>query len=122
MLVVTVGVGAALHVPFGFVSHTLRMRGRAVLPVSAESVMLPPAPTFAVAAAKAPALPAPGMWTIPSPVTVAPRAITSGTGPLEADNEKVLTPTMNGTEPTLAHEKVSRRSSGTKGPVAFMEK
>src|SRR5262245_43151352 len=112
MFVVTLGVGGAMQAPPDVVWQTWRISGSAVSPVSAENVMLPGAPTLALATANAPAADGPGRCTMPSLVVVAPRAMTSGTGALEAESEKVLTPTMNGTEPTFAHEKLSRRSAG----------
>ena len=46
----------------------------------------------------------------------------SGTGVLDAESSSVLTPTMNGTDPTPVHVKLIRRSAGANGPVANIEK
>ena len=64
----------------GLVSQRLTVSGKLVAPVSADAVIAPVAPTFTVAAAKAPVPFVPGMFTMPSLVGVAANATTSGTG------------------------------------------
>ena len=70
--------------------------GKAALPVSADAVMLPLTPTFTVATAKAPVPVAPGIFTMPSLVSVAAKATMSGTGVADAENKSVFRPTMMG--------------------------
>ena len=60
--------------------------------MSAETVIVPPAPRFTVATAKTPVPVLPGILTIPSLFSVALRATMSGTGVVEAESSKVLRP------------------------------
>src|SRR5262245_36524364 len=105
---VTVGLGGDRHDPAASVLQTARDTGMRASPVSALTVMGPPAPpTFAVATAKAPVPSAPGRFTIPSPVNVATNAMMSGTASVSADRRKVFTPWMMGAGGVLAQWKVS---------------
>lgn len=70
--VVTVGTGGPRQAPVvGVVWQSARLTGRLTPPVSAETVMRPPVPTFTVATAKTPVL---ARVMIPSLVSVAARA------------------------------------------------
>jgi|SRR5215468_2316940 len=60
----------------------------------ADAVIVAPAPTFTVATANTPVPDVPGMFTIPSPLSVATKAITSGTGVVDADIRTVLIPIL----------------------------
>ena len=89
----TLALGVAKHAPVaGLVSQTKRVTGRLALPVSAEAVIIPPEPTFAVATANTPVPSGPGILETPSFVNVAAKATMSGTGLAEADRSKVLRP------------------------------
>src|SRR5262249_6610322 len=103
--VCTVGAGATRHCPFcGFVSHSVMVNGRLAVPVFAETVSRPGAPTFTAATAKAPAL---ARRTMPSFGAVAAKATMSGAGCAVARRRKVLTPEMIGAGELLAHAKLS---------------
>src|SRR5215510_13785773 len=91
--------------------------GKVAFPVSADAVMVPLAPTFTVATANAPVPLAPGMFTMPSLVTVAANATTSGTGVADAERSRVLTPTVMGAGLALAQLKLRRTSVGGNGAV-----
>ena len=100
--VVTLGPMADMHCPVvGLVSHKRMFTGKAAIPVSADAVMLPLAPTFTVATANAPVPVVPGMLTMPSLVSVAAKATMSGTGVADAENKSVLRPTKLGAELAL---------------------
>ena len=58
--------------------------------------MLPLAPTFTVATAKAPVPFVPGIFTMPSLVVVAANATMSGTGVAEAESSNVFSPVLIG--------------------------
>ena len=70
--------------------------GSVALPVSADAVIFPLAPTFTVATAKAPVPVVPGTFTMPSLVVVAAKATMSGTGVEEAESKSVFSPTLIG--------------------------
>ena len=70
--------------------------GKDAPPVSAEAVMLPLAPTFTVATAKAPVPFVPETFTMSSLVVVAAKATMSGTSVLEAENSSVFSPVLTG--------------------------
>jgi hypothetical protein len=92
-VVATVLVGIDKQVPVtGLVSQIKIFTGIFAPPVSADAVMVALAPTFTVATAKAPAPPAPGTFKTPSLLVVAAKATMSGTGELEAEKSKVLSP------------------------------
>src|SRR5262245_22973609 len=96
--VTTVGPMADVHCPvLGSVRQRLRTRGIVAAPVSADTVMVPPDPTLAVATAKTPLPTTCGMLTMPSPLSVPERAITSGAGTVEAESSSVLTPMIGAT-------------------------
>ncbi len=86
-------------------------------PVSAEAVMSPPVPTFAVATARAPAGVAPLMLTMPSFISVAASATISGVGDVDADNNSVLSLIAIDAGLVFEHSKFSRTSVGGMGPV-----
>ena len=69
--------------------------GNDALPVSADAVMFPLAPTFTVATAKAPMPFVPRMFTMPSLVVVAANATMSGTGVAEAESSKRVQPCID---------------------------
>ena len=68
------------------------LTGRGTSPVSAETVIVPPAPRFTVATAKTPVPVVPGILTIPSFFSVALMATMSGTGVVAAESSKVSMP------------------------------
>jgi hypothetical protein len=111
MNVVTLDWGAEKQAPvLGFVWHTDRLIGSDTAPVSAEMVMLPPAPTFEVATASAPRPLA--ILTMPSLGDVAAIMMTSGAGDEDAESNIVFTPEMTRAALTLLHEKVNVTSVG----------
>src|SRR5262245_34669255 len=65
-------------------------------PVSVDAVIVPSAPTFTVATARAPVPFVPRMFTMPSLVAVAAKATMSGTGVADAENKSVFRPVMMG--------------------------
>lgn len=79
----------------GLVSQMDSTSGRLV-DGTADAVMVPVAPTFTVATAKAFTPLVPGKSTMPSPLGVAASATISGTGVAEADSNSVFTPTVTG--------------------------
>src|SRR5262245_4777679 len=93
------------------------LTGSVAFPVSADTVMLPLAPTFTVATAKAPVPLEPGMLTIPSLVAVAPKATMSGTGVADAERSRLFSPTVIGAGLELAQLKLSHTSVGANGAV-----
>ena len=65
--VFTLRAGAEMHCAVeGFVRQRARLTGRPAPPVSAEAVIVAPAPTFTVATAKAPRFETLETFTIPS--------------------------------------------------------
>ncbi len=80
--------------------------------VSADTVMDAPSPTFTVATPNAPVPDAPGTLTIPSLVTVAGRATTSGTGASDAESNSVLRPVRESTGIVLSPPKENATSVG----------
>jgi hypothetical protein len=91
--------------------------GKEVLPVSADAVMVPVAPTFTVATAKAPVPFVPGMFAIPSLVSVAANATMSGTGLEEAERTSVFSPVLMGAGLLLSQSKLNCMSVGAIFPV-----
>src|SRR5262245_59876221 len=91
--------------------------GSVAFPVSADAVILPPAPTFTVATAKAPFPFAPAMFTMPSCVAVDPSATMSGTGDVAADSNRVLSPTSVPVGRVLVPEKLNTTSVGAIGAL-----
>src|SRR6516164_5398288 len=96
--------------------------GSATTPVSAETVIVPPAPRFTVATAKTPVPVVPGIWTIPSFFSVALRATTSGTGAVEAESSRVLRPETTGAAIALAQKKFNGTSVAGIGAVGVKAK
>ena len=89
----TLGPIGDVHWPVcGFVWQRLIVTGGLLAPVSAETVMRPLAPTLLDATENAPVPVRLGIFTIPSWLGVAARAITSGVGVAEAERSSVLTP------------------------------
>lgn len=82
--------------------------------MSADAVMFPLAPTFAVATAKAPVPFVPGIFAMPSLVDVAANATMSGTGVAEAERSTVLSPVLIGAGKVLAQSKLICASVGAK--------
>src|SRR5262245_30524770 len=94
---VTVGAGGDRHCAVAtFATQMLVMSGTFAVPVSAETVRIAVAPTFAVATANAVTPSGPGTSTMPAPPVVAPTAMTSGPGTGVADRRSVLTPMSTG--------------------------
>src|SRR5262249_8728661 len=99
---VTLGAGGIRQAPvIAFVSQRTAVTGRVALPVSADTVSLPPAPTFVVATAKVPVPDEPGMFTIPSLPGGAASAMTCGEGSGEAATSSVFSPTTVGARSVL---------------------
>src|SRR6266536_423967 len=96
--------------------------GSVALPVSADAVIVPPAPTFTVATAKAPVPLVPGISTMPSLLDVAARATMSDTGVDSAEKRRVLIPERMGTRELLAQSKPSCTSVEGIGAVGVMAK
>ncbi len=123
MLVVTgsvVGiVGFVQAAVAGSVSQIVMLTGRMALPVSTEAVMVPFAPTFTVATANTPVL---AKFTIPSLFSVAANATMSGTGPVEAESNSVLSPTTPGAGKEFRQSKVNATSRGAKASVGVKAK
>lgn len=117
MTAVVVAAGPEMHCPLcGLVWQTESDTARLAPPVSADTVMVPEAPTSTVATETAPAPLLPGISRIPgSPL--ATRATMSGTGLLDPDNSNVLTPETTAAAGALAHANVSATSVGEKAPV-----
>jgi hypothetical protein len=65
---------------------------------------------------------APGIFTMPSLLGVAPMATMSATGVAEAEKRRVLTPGMIGAGSVLAHLKLSSTSVGAIGAVGINPK
>ena len=106
----------------GLVSHRLIATGNVVLLVSADAVIVPVAPTFTVATAKA-ALPlVPGMFTMPSLVVVAAKATMSGIGVAEAESKSVFSPMLIGASSVFKQSKLNRTSVGVMGTMGVMAK
>jgi hypothetical protein len=94
---VTEGAIGEVHCPVaGFVEQIAKDSGSETLPVSAVAVIVPVAPTFEVATAKAPAPVGFGILTRPSLPGVAATATMSGTGVVEAEKSSVSSPVMIG--------------------------
>src|SRR5262245_60776709 len=97
--------------------------GNVAFAVSADAVILPPAPTFTVATANAPVPLVPGIFTMPgSGGGVAAKATMSGTGVVEADNNNVFSPVWIGAGSLFAHSKLNCTSVGTMGALGVMAK
>lgn len=97
ILTFTLGVAFDRQAPVvGFVRQTSKVKGRPPLPGDSSSVGVtvidPLAPRLDVATLKALAPDEPGIRSTPSPDVVAETATISGTGLLDAENSKVLTP------------------------------
>src|SRR5262245_22813568 len=123
--VTTVGPIADVHAPvWGFVSHKLSPTGRVAFPVSAETVMLPPAPTLADAKATGPVPTTVKMLRIPASATVAgivlARAITSGVGLVERERRSVVPPRIVTAGLVLVPAKLNATSIGGIGAVGVM--
>src|SRR5262252_5942284 len=86
------------------------LTGRGTSPVSAETVIVPPAPRFIAATEKIPVPVVPGILTIPSFFNVALMATMSGTGVVEADSSRVLRPETTGAAIALAQKKFNGTS------------
>src|SRR5262249_6153974 len=96
--------------------------GRIALPVCADAVIIPLTPTFTVATANAPVPFAPGIFTMPSLLSVTAMATMSVTGVAEAEKRRVLTPEMIGACSVLAHLKLNCTSVGAIGAVGINPK
>src|SRR5215469_8722311 len=88
------------------------LTGSVTTPVSAETVIVPPAPRFTVATAKTPVPVVPGILTIPSLFRVALWATISDTDPVEAESSRVLMPETTGAAVALAQKKFNGTSVG----------
>jgi hypothetical protein len=124
LIVVTIGpvvgmVGFTHWPVIGFVSQSDITSGKITSPVSAEAVMTPLAPTFAVATAKTPVL---STFTIPSFVSVAAKATMSGTGVLETENSKVFNPVLTGAGFVFEQSKLNCTSVGSIGELGVKAK
>ena len=96
--------------------------GSVALPVSADAVIVPVAPTFTVATAKAPVPFGPEMFTMPSLVSVAAKATMSGTGVADAESKSVFSPMLIGAGSVFAQSKLNCTSVGAMGAVGVMAK
>lgn len=96
------------------------LTGSNALPVSADAVMFPVAPTLTVATAKAPEPFVPGMSTMP-PVAAA-KATMSGTEVIDAESSKVFSPVLIGAGSLFAQSKLNCTSVGEKGAVSVTAK
>src|SRR5262245_49635122 len=99
------------------------LTGNDTLPVSTDAVILPLAPTFTVATAKAPVPFVPGIFTIPGlGGGVAANATMSGTGVTEAESSSVFSPVLIGAGSLFAQSKLNCTSVGPIGAVGVMAK
>ena len=97
IVLVTLALGATRHsLVAEFVWQSEMFTGKFTIPVSAEAVMMPIAPTLVAAIEKTPVPVTPGICTIPSPDGVTAMAIISGVGVFDAESSRVLTPLMIG--------------------------
>src|SRR4029434_10422233 len=96
--------------------------GSVALPVSADAVIFPLAPTFTVATANAPVPVVPGTFTMPSLVVVAAKATMSGTGVEDPESSNVFSPTLIGAGSLFAQSKLNCTSVGAIGAVGVMAK
>lgn len=83
------------------------LTGKIAPPVSADTVKASPALIFTVATANTPVPLLPGMFTMPSFVSVATSARMSATGVAEAEKRKVLSPEIIGAGSVLAQSKLN---------------
>src|SRR4029450_10337404 len=98
------------------------LTGKIAPPVSADIVRLSPAPKLTVATANTPVPLGPGIFTMPSPLRVAVKAIRSGVGLEEAEKRRVLSPEMIGAGSELAQLKLNWTSAGANGAVGVSAK
>ena len=89
------------------------------LGVDAVALTRPAALRFTVATAKNPVPVVPGMFTIPSPSSVAARATMSGVGVVDADSRSVSRPLTTGAPEALAHRNVMGTSMGANDIVGL---
>src|SRR5262249_7413707 len=93
--------------------------GNAADPVSAETVILPRAPRFAVVTANTPVF---ARFKMPSLAKVAAEAIASGIGVVEAEKCSVLTPTRLGAGWAFVQLKVRTTSVDASAAVGVKTK
>jgi hypothetical protein len=96
--------------------------GEIAPPVSAEAMMLPFAPTFTVATAKAPTPFVRGTFTMPSSVVVVANATMSAKSELEAESSSVLSPVLMGAGFVLEQLKLKRTSVEAIGEFGLKDK
>jgi hypothetical protein len=100
--------GGDRHTPVeGFVSQIVKVRGKPRPPSSALAVTVPAAPILIVEVTKNPTPLVPGILTMPSFDAVAPTAMTSGTGVVDADRMNVFTPLKLVTGAMFAQSNIS---------------
>jgi hypothetical protein len=90
--------------------------------VSADAVIVPLAPTFTVATAKAPGPLVPGTLTMPSLVVVAAKATISGTGVGDAESGSVFSPVLIGAGLVFVQSKLNCTSVEGIGAVGVKAK
>src|SRR5690242_14173303 len=105
---VTVAAGGDRHAPVdGLVWQIVSVTGNVTGPVSADTVIVPVAPTLTVATANAAAPFALGSASEPSPEAVAPSATMSGAAVADAVSSSVLTPDSDGAGSSPSHVNLS---------------
>ena len=104
------------------VAQTNGFTGKVTPPVVGMAVMMPVAPTFTVATAKAPVPLVPGILTMPGSGAVAARATMSGIGVADAENASVFRPALIEAAAAFAHLNASCTSAGAIGTAGVIEK
>ncbi len=118
IVVVTVEPIDEMHWPLiGLVWQRLIESGKVAAPVGAVAVIEALAPTLTVATAKAFEPLVPVMCRIPSFIAVAANATISGTGVVEPDSSRVLSPVLLGAALTPVQSKPSIIVVGTNGAL-----
>src|SRR5262245_623303 len=100
----------------------VRVTGSTAPPVSADAVMAPETPTFAVATAKKPARGVPARSTMPSLPRVVATAAVAGMGVGEAEKRSVLMPEAGAAGLLLEQAKRSCTSVGGMGALGVRAK
>jgi hypothetical protein len=120
---ITLGPVTEIHCPVtGLVWQRDMFTGKIAPPVSAEAIMLPFAPTFTVATAKAPTPFVRGTLTTPSSVVVAANATMSAKSELEAESSSVLSPVLIGAGFVFEQLKLKRTSVEAIGEFGLKDK
>ena len=106
----------------GSVSQRDAAMGKVAAPVSTLTIKVSLAPTFTLATAKKPVPIVFGMCTMPSLLTVAPKATISGMGVLEAESNNVFNPVTTLASLALAQLNCNCTSVGAKAAVGVKPK